>query len=267
MATSEKNRCLRALLFSCLVLLVDYNYDALSKVRTGVSLLLYPLTYAVSKPAEYADLAMNYLQRQIKLVKNNEQLRHELFQAQAEVQRFAAMRSENERLRELLAATRVFERPTLLAELMGIDRQPLRQQLTIDRGAGEGVVIGQAVVDAFGIMGQVVHVEALSSRVLLITDPLHALPVRIDRSGVRMVALGRGGKELLLEYLPPQADIKVGDLVVSSGLGEAFPANYPVGHVSRVERQVKGVSPPKVYVVPTARIETSREFLLVRSGG
>ena len=267
MIASPEIRCIRTMLFACLVLLVDYNYDALTKVRVAVSVALYPVTYVISKPVEYIGLIADYAQRQDDLVHGNEQLRRQLFQAQAQVQRFAAVSSENKRLRELLAATRELKQPALMAELMGIDRQPLRQQLTIDRGVSKGVTVGQAVVDAYGILGQVVHVDALSSKVLLITDPSHSIPVRVDRSGVRMVASGLGGDELELRFLPPQADIRIGDLVVSSGLGEVFPASYPVGRVSRIEQNVDGISPPRIYVTPVARIDTSHEFLLVRGEG
>ena len=267
MIASPELRCMRTMLFACLVLLVDYNYDALTKVRVAVSVAMSPVTYIVSKPAEYIGMIADYARRQEDLVQGNERLRRQLFQAQAQVQRFSAVSSENKRLRELLAAARELKRPTQMAELMGIDRQPLRQQLTIDRGVSKGVTVGQAVVDAYGVLGQVVHVDALSSKVLLITDPSHSIPVRVDRSGVRMVAAGLGGDELELRFLPPQADIRVGDLVVSSGLGEVFPASYPVGRVSRIEPNADGVSPPKVYVTPVARIDTSHEFLLVQDEG
>jgi len=151
----------------------------------------------------------------------------------------------------------------LIAELLAVDMQPFRHQVTINKGKREGAFDGQPIVDANGIMGQIIHVGPFSSIVLLITDPTHALPVQINRNGLRAIAVGTGqNSSLQLEHLPNNADIRQGDLIVSSGLGSRFPSGYPVGTVSKIS--LDPAEPfAKVVVTPSARLEQSREVLMV----
>jgi len=133
----------------------------------------------------------------------------------------------------------------------------------INKGRREGVYDGQAIVDANGVMGQIVHVGPFSSTVLLLTDPTHAIPVQINRNGLRSVAVGTGQSHILhLEHLPNNVDIKEGDLIVSSGLGSRFPPGYPVGIVYNISR-IPGEPFAKVTILPSAQLEKSREVLLV----
>jgi len=151
----------------------------------------------------------------------------------------------------------------LVAELVAVELQSFRRQIVINKGQREGAYDGQPIVDATGIMGQIVHVAPFSSTVLLLTDPNHALPVQVNRNGLRTIAVGTGQRDkLLLENLTNNADIRVGDLIISSGLGRRFPSGYPVGQIEKISRDPGEVF-AKVVVKPSAQLSQSREVLMV----
>jgi rod shape-determining protein MreC len=182
---------------------------------------------------------------------------------ESRLQRFAVLEAENRRLRELLASSLRHEQKVLVAELLAVELQPFRRQIVIDKGRRQGAYSGQPIADARGIMGQITHVGPFSSTVLLITDPSHALPVEVNRNGVRAIAIGTGDSNMLrLEHVPTNADIREGDLLVSSGLDGRFPPGYPVGLVSEVVLET-GEAFARVLVRPAARLERSREVLMI----
>ena len=190
-------------------------------------------------------------------------LRQQQLHLYSKLQRVATLEDENRRLRALLEASVEFYERVLVAELVGVELEPFRQQIIINKGSTDNVFNGQPLVDSGGIMGQTIHVSPFSSTVLLITDPSHAIPVLINRNGLRSVAVGLGQDDvLLLEYIPVNADVKEGDLIVSSGLGRKFPRGYPVGTVSSISR-TPGELFSSVLVVPSARFRESREALLL----
>lgn len=167
------------------------------------------------------------------------------------------------RLRDLLGSSFKIGDRVLIAELMSVDLDPYRQQVLVNKGASSGVFIGQPVLDANAVMGQVVHVNPLTATVLLITDASHGLPVQVNRNGLRTVAQGTGiVNRIELLYLPKNADVRVGDLLVTSGLGGHFPPGYPVARISEVRRE-PGKPFATVAAEPTARLDRSREVLLV----
>ncbi|WP_461521632.1 rod shape-determining protein MreC, partial [Porticoccus sp.] len=173
--------------------------------------------------------------------------------------------AENVRLRNLLNATEMLKDRVLVAELVGVSPDPSRHTIIINRGEEQGVYVGQAVLDADGLMGQVIEVYRSSSKVLLITDSAHAVPVQVVRNGGRSIAEGMGEFDRLsLRYVPPTTDIVVGDKLVSSGLGGRFPVGYPVGTVTAVQT-IPGESYLEVKLVPAARIDRSRHLLLLFS--
>jgi len=181
----------------------------------------------------------------------------------SKIQKFEILEAENERLRAMLQSSERLDERVLIAELLAVDLQPFRHQIVINKGKREGVYDGQPIVDANGVMGQIVHVGPFSSTVLLLTDPTHAIPVQVNRNGLRSVAVGTGQSHILhLEHLSNNVDIKEGDLVVSSGLGSRFPPGYPVGVVQDISR-VPGDPFAKVTIIPSAQLEKSREVLLV----
>ncbi|MDE2220367.1 MAG: rod shape-determining protein MreC, partial [Gammaproteobacteria bacterium] len=180
-----------------------------------------------------------------------------------ELLRMHALEQENAQLRELRGALPPLVKKWLVAEVIGVDAGTLRQRLIINKGLHDGVHVNQPVVDGAGIMGQVAHVGPWSSEVILITDPEHALPVQITRTGLRTIAVGSGNAdELLLTYLAANSDVKSGDELVSSGLGGVFPAGYPVGRITGVRREADQLL-AQVRATPQAGIDRAREVMLL----
>lgn len=242
---------------------VDHRFHHLESARTVLSLVVLPLQLVVHAPFRAAHWASQELATRATLIDENERLREERLLIEARLGRLADLEAENRRLRELLAsASRVGER-VLIAEVMAVDMDPFSRKILLNKGSRDGVFLGQPLIDAQGVMGQVVHVGPFSCTALLITDPNHALPVQFTRNGLRAIAMGRGGSNSLeLAHLPTNADARVGDIVVTSGLGGRFPSGYPVGRVSQV-RTDTGRPFAEVTVDPVANLERNREVLLV----
>lgn len=257
------NRLLAAICLCLGLMVMDHRYGHLESTRTYLSGLVYPLQATFNVPLQYLDRLMEQLQARRAILEENDRLRRENLKVGASLQRYEAVAAENERLRELLESSYRIKEQVLLAEMVSIDLQAHSHRLVVNKGSREGVYVGQPVVDAHGVMGQVLHVGPFSSSVLMLTDPRHALPVSVTRTGLRAIATGTGRRdELQLEYLSSESDVRKNDLVVSSGLGDRFPAGYPVGKVARVE-QGKDGSSPRIIVTPSAQVEYSVEFLLV----
>ena len=256
-------RVVAFVLASLALMTVDHHFRHLEVVRTTLSVLVLPLQLAVNAPFRVAHWASEALATRRTLLEDNAQLRRDRLLIDARLARLADLEAENRRLRDLLdSSARVGER-VLVAEVMAVDLDPFSHKLLLNKGARDGVFAGQPLIDANGVMGQVVHVTPLSCTALLITDPNHALPAQITRNGLRAVAVGRGVTTgLELAHLPLNADVRVGDLVVTSGLGGRFPSGYPVGRVSQV-RLDTGRPFAEVTVEPAAYLERNREALLV----
>ena len=181
-------------------------------------------------------------------------------------QQLQALGTENDRMRELLGSRARLPSEVMFAELIGVVPSPDTRQVVIDKGTSDGVGVGRAVIDAEGLFGQVVEVSRFSARVLLITDVSHAVPVRNTRNGLRSIAGGTGQADLLLENVPVTADIRQGDLLVSSGLGGRFPGGYPVGRVRSVQTETTRAF-AQVTVRPSAQLDRSSHLLVVLDGG
>lgn len=222
-----------------------------------------PLYWASNLPSRAGDWADNRLMSRTRLIQENETLRTELLVNKRKLQQMASLSAENMRLRQLLNSAELLEDRVIVAELIGIAPDPTIHKVIINKGSKDGVYPGQAMVDANGLMGQVVEVGVGSSEVLLITDTTHALPVQINRNGVRLIAEGMGSlSELAVRHVSNTVDIQVGDLLVSSGLGQRFPVGYPVAEVVELRFDP---GRPFVYVVarPMAEMNRSRHVLLV----
>lgn len=245
-------------------LMVADHRGRLEAPRIAISSLAHPLHFAASLPVAWFHQASAALAARERLLEENERLRRERLFLNARAQRFAALQEENRRLKNLLeSSTDILEGQVLMAELVQVNLQPFRQQIIINKGRRDEVFKGQPVVDADGVMGQVTQVGLFSSTVLLLTDPAHSIPVQIDRNGLRSIAVGAGrDNALLLDYLSANADVKEGDLIVSSGLGGRFPPGYPVGVVTQVAHAL-GEPFSEVSVAPRARFGRSREVLLL----
>jgi len=244
---------------------IDHRQHHLESIRSTLSLFIYPLQYAVSLPFSAADWAGDKLSTRENLLEENAQLRTQQKLLMAQLQKLSALKVENIRLRELLKSSKNITEHVLIAELLAVDLEPFTRKIVVNKGSGDEVYRGQPLLDAEGIMGQIIHVNPFSSTAMLITDPNHAIPVHVNRNGLRAIALGTGAPDVLdIPYLPNSADIEVGDLLTSSGLGGRFPRDYPVATVTTVVKD-----PSKPYAVvkakPTALLETSREVLLVWS--
>lgn len=242
---------------------VDHRAHHLKMVRDALATVVYPLQLVVNLPIQWGHWMSENLAARTVLVDENGRLRRELLVASSRLEKYTELESENRRLRQLLdSAEKVGER-VLIAELLAVDMDPFSRRILLNKGTRDGVAPGQSLVDSHGVMGQIVQAGPISSSGLLITDPSHAVPVQLQRTGLRAVAVGTGSvNELELLHIPNNADVRVGDLMVTSGLGERFPSGYPVGRVVSVERD-RGYPFAQVVVEPSARLERNREVLLV----
>ena len=242
---------------------VDHRAQHLEALRSILATLVYPLQVAVDLPIQAGNWLAENLASRNRLIEENARLREKQFLLDTKLEKFADLEAENRRLRSLLDSSAKVGERVLVAELLSVDLDPYSRRIVLNKGARDGVEPGQSLIDSNGVMGQVVHVAPFSSNALLITDPSHALPVQNHRSGLRSVAIGTGPlNQLELAHLPNNADVRIGDLLVTSGLGGRFPAGYPVGRIVSIERN-RGRPFATVMVQPSARLERNREVLLV----
>lgn len=262
-AASLGLRFLSLSIVSLLLMFLDHRDDHLVRIRQVFSVVVYPVQMAVDLPFEMWRWATDSLADRSRLLDENSELKSEQFEYDARLQRMDALEAENIRLRAMLdSSARVSDR-VLVAEILAVDLDPYRQRFSINRGLGDGVYVGQALLDANGVVGQIVGVEIFTSEAVLISDADHAVPVSVNRNGLRTIAVGTGDSgRLSLPYLTNSADIEVGDLLVSSGLGGVFPSGYPVGRVLAVQRR-PGQSFAEVVAEPAAELDRDREVLLV----
>jgi rod shape-determining protein MreC len=247
------------------LLLIDTLTDWLQPVRPWLAELTTPIYWVSSLPQRIGELGDESVLSRAELEEQISRQKTEMLILKGRIQRMAELAAENVRLRNLLNATELLRDSVLVTELIGVSPDPSRHIVVLNRGEDHQVFVGQAVLDADGLMGQVVEVYHSSSKVLLISDLSHALPVQVLRNGVRSIAEGMGDyKRLSLRFVTPTTDIKVGDQLVSSGLGGRYPVGYPVGTVTSVDR-VSGEPYLKVELEPSARIDRSHYLLLVFS--
>jgi rod shape-determining protein MreC len=248
---------------SILLLAIDVNSRLLDPARSIFATLISPIYIIAESPYRMGREASRTLATRESLIEANARLEQENLQLAQRAQQFVALREENARLRALLGSRQRLGAEVLVAELVGVIPTPNTFQVEIDKGSDAGVFVGQAVIDADGLFGQVVEVARFTSRVMLLVDAAHAVPVQVNRNDIRSIAAGTGRMDRLeLEYVPITADIREGDLLVSSGLGGHFPRGYPVGEVVAVV-----VDPTLPYAQVTARplaaLDRSRHVLLV----
>lgn len=244
-------------------MVADLNWPKMKEGRAWLSLLVTPLQWVVDIPTRIADSLSDIVVDRARLVSENERLRSEALLLERKVQQMAALTAENIRLRELLSASQRVDPPSRLVELIGVNPDPFQHEVILNQGGEDGVFVGQPVLDAGGVMGQVVSLAHYTSRVMLITDARSAIPVEVNRNGFRAIALGTGALDQLeLEHIPDTADIREGDLLVTSGLGGRFPRGYPVARVREVIRD-PGRPFTLVKAEPAARLDRSRHLLLV----
>ncbi|MEW8563382.1 MAG: rod shape-determining protein MreC [Candidatus Thiodiazotropha sp.] len=260
---SITTRLVTAVLLSIVIMVLDHRYNHLESLRSGLSVLLFPVQYLASLPVILSESASDAITSRSELESVREKLQAENLTLRARQQKFEALEAENMRLRGLLDSSFKVGDRVLIAELIAVEQDPFRQQVLINKGSTSELFVGQPVVDANAVVGQVTHINPLSASVLLITDATHALPVQVNRNGLRTIALGTGLiNRLELPHLPNNADIKVGDLLTTSGLGGSFPPGYPVAEVIDVNRE-PGQPFASVIAQTTAHLDRIREVLLV----
>lgn len=247
------------------LIFVDHRTDLLTPVRNGLSVFTLPLHYIANIPHNLVEWSTESAQSRDELEQENRRLESEVLLLQRRVQKLAALVAENTRLKELLNSSDLVDDQVIVAEIIGVDPDPFRHEVIIDKGAKDEAYPGQAVLDADGLMGQLIEVGPFSSRALLISDASHGVPVHVARNGVRAIAVGSGSLDKLkLIHVPDTADIMVGDLLVTSGLGGRFPSGYPVGKVTEVHHD-PGLPFAIVSATPLAQLDRSRHVLLVFS--
>jgi rod shape-determining protein MreC len=248
---------------SVVLMILDHQNQHLTSLRSALSIAAYPLQQAVNTPSIVGRWADDTFAGREELSTSNQELQKQLLLQGARLQRLAALEEENRRLRALLESTDTFDNKLLIAEIISVDMNPYRHTILINKGGNDGVLVGQALIDAEGIIGQIVRAQPFAAEAILITDADHAIPVEVLRNRLRSIAIGTGDLErLTLPFLPGNADVIEGDLLVSSGLGGTFPAGYPVGVVTRV---VATAGQPflGVEAKPAALLNRIREVLLI----
>jgi rod shape-determining protein MreC len=241
---------------------VRFN-DVTALVRFQLNGVLSPLYSVMSWPGRLSDTTAEVALDETELRAENAYLKNQLLVLSGRLQKFSELAAENARLRGLIDSTQVVDGRVLIAEIIGVDADPFRHIIMLNKGQDAGAYVGQPILDSRGLMGQVIEVGPTSSRAMLIADREHAVPVRIARNGVRAVVAGSGEIDRLrLQYVPESADVKVGDLLLSSGLGLRYPAGYPVGIVTRVGKSGSGEF-AEIDAKPAAELDRSRHVLLL----
>ena len=244
---------------------VDQRFTALREVRYYLQYVVSPLRELVAQPERASRWLGAELSSHQQLIQDNEALRRENLLLQAKQQKFDAINEENARLRRLLNASERTTAQVKIARLLSVDLDPYTQRIVINQGKRDGAYLGQPVIDANGLLGQVIQVGPFSSEVLLISDPGSAVPVIDVRSGLRLLAVGTGQSDSLgLRSAPNTADIRVGDQIVTSGLGGRFPPDYPVCKITSIAR-TPGDPFAQVGCRPIAALGRHREVLLIWS--
>lgn len=260
---SPQHRLVLVLFCSALLIFFDHKMASFESLRGYLQSMVSPLQYLANTPK----VAMTWISTNVatrsQLMAENQQFRLNELEFHQQTLQLDIIKQENERLRSLLASPLRSELKKMVAEILSVDSDPYTHQVVINRGAGDGVYEGQPVLDALGIVGQILHVGQTTSRVILITDVSHAVPVRVKRNGLRLLASGSGQIERLNHnFVPQSADVKVGDVLVTSGLGGKYPEGYPVATISYVSND-ESREFVRVYSTPIAQIDRLRYLLLL----
>ena len=258
-------RLLSLIVISILLMYFDQRDNHLDTARKAIGAAVYPVRVLVDAPVRFWSWLGDSTTSQNDMVLELDRLKSKQLLTNARLQKLNALEAENARLRAMLDARAQVRDRTRVAEIMSVDANPFSHSLVIDAGTQDGVSDGQALVDADGVVGQVIQAGLLTSQAMLISDTDHALPVEVNRNGLRTIVVGTGKiDQLQLPFVVNNADIVVGDLLVTSGLGGAFPSGYPVAIVQSVTR-VPHAPYAQVTAKPSASLGQVREVLLIFS--
>ena len=263
---SSLTRLVLLVALSATLMVLDHQGNHLSKIRATLAVLVYPIQFAAALPVRASGWVWDILASEKTLRERNRQLQAERSAHLARLQKLEALEAENARLRDLLgSAERVADR-AIVAELVEVSLEPFTRKIVVDKGSRDEVYVGQPVIDAYGIVGQITEVGVMTSKSTLITDPGHAIPVVLNRNGLRTVVFGTGAFDRVsVPYLTPSADIQEGDLLVSSGMGGNFPPGYPVAQVTKIISDANEAF-LKISAKPMARLNYGKEVLLIWPG-
>ncbi|MEQ1835147.1 MAG: rod shape-determining protein MreC [Candidatus Nitrotoga sp.] len=250
-------------LFSLLLLFVDVRYRYLESIRSGLSVLVYPLQRLVTAPSKLWHEVDDFFSSHNSLIRDNTELHHQHTLDVAQLLQLEALKAENQHLRNLLVVQQRADYPMQLAEIMYVERDIFNRKILLDKGAQAKVLAGQVVMDDSGIVGQVTRVYPWMSEVTLITDKDHAVPVQVLRNGLRAVVFGSGDTgQLALRYMPISSDIQNGDVLVTSGIDGTYPVGLPVAKVIHVERD-PAYPFARILCAPIAGVDKRRQLLIL----
>jgi rod shape-determining protein MreC len=244
-------------------MVLDNQNQHIQSVRSVLATAVYPIRVLIDAPSSFGRWLSENVSTRGTLLDDNRDLNDRILKQSARLQRMAALEAENARLRALLDSTAKVGDRVLIAEIMSVDMNPFRHKIVVNKGSSDEVYVGQALIDAQGVIGQVTRDQLYSAEALLITDIDHALPVELLRNQLRTIAVGTGDLEKLsLPFLPRNADVIEGDLLITSGLGGTFPPGYPVGTIEEVTSD-SGEPFLKISARPSAGLNRIREVLLI----
>lgn len=256
-------RLFLSLILSVALIICDVNYRPFTVIRYYLDSAISPLYYVSNFPLSAFNELNDLSAKHQALLDENALLKEQLQMQQSDLVRLDSLKKENDELRTLLGSPLRNDEYKKVAQVLLVDTNPYSYQITLDKGTREGVFIGQPVVDEKGVVGQIFKTAYNTSRAILICDSQHAIPVQVLRNGITMVAVGNGcNNDLLLDFLPNNVDIQVGDVLVTSGLGGRFPKGYPVATVSSVKVDMHD-STPVISATPTADLKRLRYLLLL----
>jgi rod shape-determining protein MreC len=265
-APSHLTRLVLLSALSVALMMLDHRGHHLEKIRAGLNTLAYPIQLIAAAPAYVVGGLADFFTTRGTLRVDNEKLLAERQALLARLQQFEALEQENQRLRQMLVSAAQVADKAIAAELVEVSAEPFTRKVVVAKGARDGVYVGQSVIDAHGIMGQVTQVAGNVSRVTFITDAGHAIPVLNNRSGLRALVFGTGNPDTVkVPYLTANTDIQEGDLLVSSGMGGTFPSGYPVARVTKI------VNDPNeaflsITAKPAAQLNHGKQVLLIWRG-
>lgn len=252
-------------MLSIALMTVDHRYHYLNVLHDVLSTAAYPVHYLVRLPTATKSWLTENLAGRGALLEENARLREKQLFLNAQLQKLTVLEAENRRLRSLLESAVNTPEHVLIAEMLVVDFDLYRHRILLNRGRQHGVYVGEPVLDQYGIVGQIVQADPFTSTAIFITDVNHALPIEIARTGVRTLALGTGDfQELKLPHIPNNGDVKVGDVLITSGLGGRFPHGYPVGTVTKVEFN-PGSPFANITAKPFAQLDRIREVMLLEN--
>jgi len=254
---------LRLLIFVIISLVILFSAERMMPYRAYLSSLVSPLQFMADAPIEALDSVSDNVKSRTMLITENRLLREQELMNSDKLLTYEHLKLENIRLRALLGSPVEYKQRKLIVRVQSVDSDPFRLQLVINKGKQDGVYSGQPVVNEFGVIGQVIEVSQYNSRVLLIADNSHAIPLQNQRNDVRLIGLGKGDlHQLELQYVTKSTDVKIGDVLVTSGLGGVFPEGYPVAKVSAIENRGSEIY-STIKIQPTAQLDRVRYLLLL----